>query len=196
MMKSYAIFTNDASAPLNKEINKRTRGNRAHCAMGFGPDDREIPTFYFESIWKISRFNDRAGLRGPITYDTMLDWQHQKPTMRTVESIRVNLTPDEAAESCIFLKHHVGHIGYKPMQLLQVSRFLRSRSLRLTWPTPDNDWTCSEALARALPARLQVGYLCVGEVTYTLIVPDGSRLPSIRNAVLAFNATNPIEVPL
>ena len=141
---------------------------------------------YYESIWKKDPATGKDGVRGPVPFQHIVDWQAEKPHSREFvlqpEGAFLPLTSTEVWQTEARLRAAVSTIDYAHDQLLfNLLLGWTSWSLRHREGTP-RDWTCAETPARVLPARCLPYFQCPPWCEDDM-APDGHRLPSVWDAM-------------
>lgn len=195
-MKAKLILTGDEEKALSKYISHWTETDYSHCALGFENADEHGNTQYFESIWKKDRVTGKTGLRGPMPFKKLLDWQHAKPVTRHLTTIEITL-PDSAVHRAYdFMVDHVPLVEYGVFDILKIAMAKKISLMVIPDAKTDHEWTCSEAVARALPPLLQVRALGVGEITYDMYAPAGLVWSSLSQGIHIWNALVETEYEL
>lgn len=187
----FAIYTYDKSDTLSTAIADQLGVPWSHCAIGFANLPEWQTKIYFESIWKIDPGTGKTGLRGPIPIGNLLDWIDVSPGNHIAKAQLIRITPEDTRRAYNKLISNVGYITYAKFQI--ALNFLSVNFPLTLGPrfATANKWTCSETLARVLPAELQVNSLHIGQVTYDFVVPAGHKLPSVKAGIEDWNLSHP-----
>ncbi|MBM4092039.1 MAG: hypothetical protein FJ276_21795 [Planctomycetes bacterium] len=182
-MKMQIGFTTDMADPLCMAIRRLTGGAFSHCFPMFVHDDGR--TEYFESIWKCDPDTGKTGVRGPLPISRLADWHAENPLMHVVETQPISgylpLTDAEVRAAWDICLVAVPTIHYAKLQIGQ--NWLEARTgIYITKRSKTQRWTCSEHVARCMPARLAY-YFGWPDVDVNRLAPSGTRMVSVETAI-------------
>jgi len=126
---------------------------------------------YFESYWKKDKETGKTGVRGPIPWQDILDWEKKRKTNKfVVQDMPFDTARVEAAYA--FAMQSKGVLTYPKYQLVQ-------NLINYYWKHSETEVTCSEWAALCVAqATLAVSYVYIlrkGYRTYDEIAPSGPK---------------------
>lgn len=189
-------FTTDLKDACNWTIRSATGGKFSHIVIRFrcnaedlallpftvrsrmelfGAVAEEAYTFYYESIMAKDAVTGKNGVRGPLDFRRLEKWKEKDAAHILYNQPDLPVTAQEAAEAILLLQWATREIRYAKLQLGRNWLAARTGLVLAFKGSSDKFWTCSEAGARALPPRLSVPFLRIGEILWDFVVPSGNR---------------------
>jgi hypothetical protein len=169
-----------------RAITAITRGPYNHSLIYFDLDG-EGSRVYFESYWKKDKETGKTGMRGPIDWEELVEWEQRDPRRRLfVQHLPYeDVVCEKAYAYCLQRKKDIYYPHWQLWHNLKSALFGSGHPAR---SISSDKWTCSETIGRVLayidpPTALE--YLRLGDILFDQLTPSGKAF-GICEALIRF----------
>lgn len=142
---------------------------------------------YYESHWHKDPRTGKSGVRGPYDYRKLTSWHAEDSKHHHITHCSLPfMTQAETRLALLIASAAVGIKRYAKTQIASnLLGFAIGRGIPHYRRSRDR-WTCSETIARLLPARIQMNALDAGYLLFDEIAPSSRKRAGLKELLAAY----------